>query len=151
MSRVTSVNLPVDRKRASHPPNKTAKAAKNAKINSDSRSTQMIFFALLAIFAVQRSGGRIAPPQVIPQKRPAEAGLNHQIGWGAGIRTPILRSRAACPTIGRHPSRDADYIKGELRVNNRHAGRSRHFSFEFLVLSFELPPNLPRDLRVGGG
>jgi hypothetical protein len=26
-------------------------------------------------------------------------------GWGAGTRTPILRSRAACPAIGRHPSR----------------------------------------------
>ena len=36
---------------------KSAKAAKTAKINSDSRSTRMIFFALFAFFAVQKWGG----------------------------------------------------------------------------------------------
>ncbi len=42
-------------------------------------------------------------------------------GWGAGIRTPILRSRAACPAIGRHPSRtpyrDRHYSNGSATVN----------------------------------
>ena len=27
-----------------------------------------------------------------------------EVGWEAGIRTPIPRSRAACPTIERPPS-----------------------------------------------
>jgi hypothetical protein len=48
-----------------------------------------------------------------------------RIGWEAGIRTPILRVRAACPTVERPPSRRTEgYPKRPGVVNSGTAGRN---------------------------
>ena len=39
--------------------------------------------------------------------------LDLEIGWEAGIRTPIPWSRATCPTVGRPPSTSQACAKGE--------------------------------------
>ena len=49
----------------------------------------------------RREGRPRGPETRPPGGRRAES---DRVGWGAGTRTPILRSRAACPAIGRHPS-----------------------------------------------
>ena len=46
----------------------------------------------------------VAPPLIVIVQRDGFGRRRENIGWEAGIRTPIGRSRVCSPTVGRPPS-----------------------------------------------
>src|SRR5690348_13373391 len=48
---------------------------------------------------------------------------NREIGWEAGIRTPITASRAPCPTVERPPSTEDRRADNLTNVTVRHRGQ----------------------------
>ena len=77
---------------------------------NDPRVTFQLFFyffsnalelLVLAMEPVRLPGLRIG---VFAYCEDENTARGDRYGWGAGIRTPIIRSRAACPAIGRLPN-----------------------------------------------
>src|SRR5262249_44455265 len=56
---------------------------------------------------------RISLAQNAERQPGAAFEVERRFGWEAGTRTPILRSRAACPTIERPPSRTSGEGSGK--------------------------------------
>ena len=74
----------------------------------------------------RRLGNQFVDRRHSPQARICEVGCKFagsdgcEIGWEAGTRTPIARSRVWSPTIGRPPSKRNLNLRGRARVVNQH-------------------------------
>ena len=91
-------------------------ARNRVRFESTNRSTNRFVFVDFLPWCADQSGNAALGDKLVggkPSRSPTGSvnrsllsaqRINDEIGWEAGIRTPITWSRATCPTVGRPPS-----------------------------------------------